>query len=218
MKLKWSPDDKFIMCINSRNHIVHLRSLTEEAIENNLEGWTGTIQEDLLATACWSSDSRAVLVFSEMQLCATVWSLSEQQPVARFESPKLLPPKGLDFSSNGMFMAMLQKIGAEMKTVVSIFYAGNDWKLTNQFEIPEIYDAVDCKWVMNNTAIMVQDNPLESSFVIYAAMTGSKIVQHNPEANMGLGIRTLSQSPNSKMLACGIYDTNLVLYNTMTQI
>jgi len=43
MKLKWSPDDKFIMCINSRTHTVYLRSLTEEVIEANLEGWTGTI-------------------------------------------------------------------------------------------------------------------------------------------------------------------------------
>ena len=66
MKLKWSPDDKFIMCINSRSNTVHLRSLTEEVIEANLEGWTATIQEDLLATACWSADSRAILVFSEM--------------------------------------------------------------------------------------------------------------------------------------------------------
>ena len=115
-------------------------------------------------------------------------------------------------------MLLLQKTGNESKTVVSIFYAGADWKLTNQFEVPEIYDAIDCKWVMNNTAIMVQDNPLESKFVIYAAMTGTKIVSHSPEANLGLGIRTLSPSPNSKLLACGIYDTNLVLYNTCTQI
>ena len=218
MKLKWSPDDKFIMCINSRTHIVYLRSLTEEVIEANLEGWTGTIQEDLLATATWSSDSRTVLIFSEMKLCATAWSITEQIPIARFESPKLLPPKGIDFSQNGMFMALLQKIGPESRTAVSIYYAGADWKLTNQFEVPDIYDAQDCKWAMNNTAIMVQDSPLESKFVIYAVMTGQKIVQHTPEANLGLGIRTLSQSPNAKMLACGIYDSNLMLYNNCTQV
>ena len=48
-------------------------------------------------------------------------------------------------------------------------------------------------------------------------MTGSKIVAHTPEANLGLGIRTLSISPNSKMIACGIYDSNLVIYNNCTQ-
>jgi len=71
---------------------------------------------------------------------------------------------------------------------------------------------------MNNTAIMVQDSPLESKFVIYAVMTGQKIIQHTPEANLGLGIRTISISPNAKVLACGIYDQNLFLYNNCTQV
>ena len=102
--------------------------------------------------------------------------------------------------------------------MAAIYYAGANWQVTNQIELPDVYDAQDCKWVMNNTAIMVQDSPLESQFVIYAAMTGAKIVSHQPEANMGLGIRTLSPSPNSKMLACGIFDSNLVVYNTCTQV
>lgn len=66
MKLKWSPDDKFLMCINSKTHKVHIRSLTEEVIEANLEGWTATIQEELLTTASWTPDSRQIIAFSEM--------------------------------------------------------------------------------------------------------------------------------------------------------
>jgi len=42
-----------------------------------------------------------------------------------------LPPKGIDFSDNGKFMVMLQKTGTESRTMVSIYYAGADWKLTN---------------------------------------------------------------------------------------
>ena len=53
--------------------------------------------------------------------------------------------------------------------------------------------------------------------MIYSAMTGTKIVSHSPEVNMGLGIRTLSPAPNQKMLACGTYDSNLVIYNTCNQ-
>mmetsp|Transcript_16097 Transcript_16097/g.20437 ORF Transcript_16097/g.20437 Transcript_16097/m.20437 type:complete len:81 (+) Transcript_16097:314-556(+) len=79
----------------------------------------------------WSADSRSILCFSEMQLYASVWSLSEQALVARFESPKLLPPKGVNFSDNGKFMALLQKVGPESRVMVSIYYAGADWKLTN---------------------------------------------------------------------------------------
>ena len=48
-------------------------------------------------------------------------------------------------------------------------------------------------------------------------MTGTKIACHQPEVNMGLGIRTLVNSPNDKLLACGVYDTNLVIYNNTTQ-
>ena len=102
--------------------------------------------------------------------------------------------------------------------MVSIYYAGVDWKATNQFEVPEIYDAHDCKWVMHNTAILVQDSPLEAQFIVYSAMTGAKIVCHQPEVNMGLGIRMLAHSPNKKLLACAVYDTNLVIYNSYTQI
>ena len=101
--------------------------------------------------------------------------------------------------------------------MVSIYYAGADWKLTNQFECVEIYDAQNCKFVMHDTAILVQDSVLEAQFIIYSAMTGTKIVCHQPEVNMGLGIRLLSHSPNQKLIACGIYDTNLVVYNNCTQ-
>ena len=95
------------MCINTRTHTIFLRSLTEEVIEQNLEGWSTLIQDELLAAATWAADSRSILVFSDMELYATVWSLTEQQPVARFESPRHLPPKGIDFSSNGLFMVIL---------------------------------------------------------------------------------------------------------------
>lgn len=70
---------------------------------------------------------------------------------------------------------------------------------------------------MHNTAILVQDSVLDAQFIIYSAMTGSKIVCHQPEVNMGLGIRVLSYSPNQKLIACGIYDTNLIVYNNCTQ-
>ena len=82
----------------------------------------------------------------------------------------------------------------------------------------EIYDAQDCKWVMHDTAILVQDSALEAQFIVYSAMTGAKIVCHQPNVNMGLGIRTLSHSPNQKLLACAIYDANLVIYNMSTLV
>ena len=89
--------------------------------------------------------------------------------------------------------------------------------MINGYEVSDIQDPVDCKWIMGNTSILVQDNPLESQFIVYSAMTGNPIVKHTPDCHLGLGIRNLSISPNAKMIACGLYDSNLVIYNNLTQ-
>merc|ERR1719464_408571 len=136
--------------------------------------------------------------------------------VCYIESPKLLPPKGIDFSTNGKFMALIQK-KSDCKNTITVFYAGHDWKIVNGFEINDVHDPRDCKWVMGNMGIMVQDNPIECQFVIYSAMTGSIIVKHTPDSHLGLGIRRISFSPNDKQIAVGLYDSNLVIYNNVTQ-
>jgi hypothetical protein len=149
------------MSVNVKTCTVHVRALGNEAIEDNLDGWNGHIFEEMLAGACWSADSRQILTFTDLQLRATVYSLIEQQPMAYIDSPKLLPPRGLDFSSNGKFLAIAER-HSDCKTWISIYYAGHDWKLSNSFETADVYDLYDCKWIMNNTHIMVQDSPLES--------------------------------------------------------
>lgn len=122
----------------------------------------------------------------------------------------------MDFSSNHKFMCMAER--RDCKDWIAIYYAGHDWKMVNCFEAVENFDVQDCKWIMQNTAILVQDSPLEPKFVIYSALTGSITAIHQPNCNGGLGIRTLTVSPNTKLLACGTFDTNLVLYNNMTQV
>lgn len=102
----------------------------------------------------------------------------------------MLPPKGVDFSSNGKFMCLAERKEKECKDQISIYYAGHDFKLVNCFDVSgEIFDLTDCKFVMKNTAILVQDSSIESKFVIYSAMTGRPIAIHTPNADHGLGIR-----------------------------
>jgi WD40 repeat protein len=168
----------------------------------------------MLAGVAWSSDSRQILTFSEMQIRATVWSLVEMTQTAFLRGPKLLPPQGLDFSTNGKFMCLAER--RETKDWIAIYYAGHDWKLVNCFETNESFDVQDCKWVMLNTAILVQDSPLEPRFVVYSALTGLPIAIHKPQCSGGLAVRSLTLSPNAKMIACATYDTNLVLYNNLT--
>lgn len=80
------------MALNLKTSTVHLRCVNNEVVESQLEGWSGTIVEDMLAGAAWSSDSRQILTFSDMQIRATVWSIVEQTQMAFIKGPKLLPP------------------------------------------------------------------------------------------------------------------------------
>jgi len=53
-------------------------------------------------------------------------------------------------------MCLAERKERECKDQVSIYYAGNDFKLTNSFDVSnEIFDMTDCKWVMKNTSILV---------------------------------------------------------------
>ena len=165
----------------------------------------------------WSSDSRQVIAFSDMQLRATVWSLVQQQPIAVLQGPKMLPPKGADFSENGKFMALLEK--KEHRDWVSVYYAGADWKMLNSFEVGgELLDAQDVKWTMRNTSLLVQDSSLESRYAVFSALTGQVLALHCPsDPKQGLGIRNLTISPSQKIVACGLFQTEVSLYNNLTQ-
>ncbi len=107
-----------------------------------------------------------------------MWSLTKSEIISYIKGPKLVPPKGIDFSQNGLFMCLAER--RDCKDWISIYYAGHDFKLTNAFEVSETWDLADCKWIMKSAAILVQDNPIESKFVIYSAMTGRAIAVHTP--------------------------------------
>jgi hypothetical protein len=125
-------------------------------------------------------------------LRATVWSLTEEKQTAVIKAPKLVPPKGVDFSSNGLFMCLAEKKERECKDQISIYYAGGEFKLTNCFDVSnDIFDMADCKWALKNTAILVQDSCLESKFVIYSATSGRALAVHTPGKDFGLGIRQI---------------------------
>ena len=66
MKIKWSPDDKFIMSINTKSGTIHLREVINEAVDGQTEDWKGVIEEEMLAGACWSADSRQVITFTDL--------------------------------------------------------------------------------------------------------------------------------------------------------
>ena len=71
----WSPDDNFLMMVNTKEQRVHIRCLESELVEMDYEEWTGQIDENMLVGAMWTPDSRQIITFMDMQLRATVWSI-----------------------------------------------------------------------------------------------------------------------------------------------
>ena len=107
----------------------------------------------------WSADSRQVLTWAENNLRISVWSLITSQLTAYISNPKLLPPKGINFSENKKFVAICERKDA--RDIVGIYYAGNDWKMVNQIDI-DTSDMQDVKWTNGDSAILVWDTPMES--------------------------------------------------------
>ena len=85
----------------------------------------------------------------------------------------------MSFAENGKFMALIEK--KEHKDWITIYYAGNDWKTLNSFEVGgELLDAQDVKWTMKNTALLVQDSNLDSRYAVFSALTGQVLAIHTP--------------------------------------
>jgi len=43
--VQWSPDDKFIMLLLGKTQEIHIRCFDREIVENQSDGWVGTIND-----------------------------------------------------------------------------------------------------------------------------------------------------------------------------
>lgn len=99
----------------------------------------------------------------------------------------------------------------EGKDWVSIYYAGNEWKLVNTFEV-ETFDLSEIMWTKEDTALLIYDTPLEGKVLTYSALTGDLIARHN-FAGPGLGVKSVSLSPNGIFMVIAFFDTKLKVFN-----
>lgn len=129
--IKWSPDDNFLMAVIGKLNEVHLRCFNSDVVDQQQEGWCGTIVDQLgeIEAAIWSADSRQILTWSQSNIRVSVWSLLTQKLSAYISNPKMLPPSGIDFTENKKFAALCER--KDCKDVIGIYYAGNDWKIVN---------------------------------------------------------------------------------------
>jgi WD40 repeat protein len=64
---------------------------------------------------------------------------------------------------------------------------------------------------------MVYDTPLEAKFLVYSAMTGELIAKHSSQNLLGLGIKSVSLSPNGIFMVAAYFDTKIRVYNAISQ-
>ena len=96
---------------------------------------------------------------------------------AYISQPKHLPPKGISFTENKKFAALLER--REARDIIGIYYAGAEWKMVNRI-MTDTMDAQDVKWVSSDSALLVHDSALECKIFVYSAATGDVISKFEP--------------------------------------
>ena len=67
---------------------------------------------------------------------------------------------------------------------------------------------------MNNTSqIIVWDNPIDASIYIYSIHDSKLKIKIDCNC-VGLGIKTLTVSPDRKFITAGLFDTSIQIYDT----
>ena len=59
----------------------------------------------------------------------SVWSLITQGLQGYISNPKMNPPKGISFTQNKKFAALIER--KDSKDIIGIYYAGNEWQMIN---------------------------------------------------------------------------------------
>lgn len=115
-------------------------------------------------------------------------------------SPKLSTSKGCIFSSNGKFMALLEK--HDCKDTIGIYFCG-DWKLVNSIQM-DSFDIVEMKWALDDSHIVAWENIINYRFYAICPFKGV-LLRYQPY-DYALGIKTVEYSNTSFFVAIGSHD------------
>lgn len=200
--ISWSPNSDLIYTTHPKRNLIQVFSFKDSKLGARITASSYGIQG-----VWWTPDSRYICVVTEFQLRLSAWSLWDSA-VHHVKNPKF-PDKGFSFTSDGKFMLLAEK--NECKDYVGIYFMG-DWTAVNHFVV-DCYDLDDARWA-NDTAIVVIDTCLVYQVLIYSPM-GSLLARHQPYDN-GLGVKSMSLSPNGAYLAVGSYDQSLRLFGKIS--
>lgn len=203
-QIEWSLDSNLVLVV-----LVKLSQCYIKAIE--LNEWNCLIDEGLsgISYIKWAPDSRRILVFDEFNTKITIYALGDQTSYM-ISNPKFNSENGLSYSSNGCFMALIER--REWHDSIGIYFIGN-WSLVSHFSI-ETNDAQGILWNKDNTALIIWDTPIENRFFVYSP-TGNLIKSQETNRD-SLGVINVMTSPNGHLMSVGCFDQSVFLFNQMT--
>lgn len=88
--------------------------------------------------------------------------------------------------------------------------------MINSFDVDTL-DLQDLKFIMSDTAVLTWDIPTESRILIYSIATGDLLTRYEPSF-VNYGIKALTLAPQQNLMAVGMYDGSIVLYNNLTAV
>ncbi|KAL8224046.1 hypothetical protein R6Q57_019521 [Mikania cordata] len=201
--IEWAQDSEYILCGLYKKPMIQAWSLAQPE-------WTCKIDEGPagIAYARWSPDSRHILTTSEFQLRLTVWSLLNTACI-HVQWPKHAS-KGVSFTKDGSFAAICTR--RDCKDYVNLISC-QSWEIMGVFAVDTL-DLADVEWSPDDSAIVIWDSPLEYKVLIYS-LDGRCLSKYQAYES-GLGVKTVSWSPNGQSLAVGSYDQMLRVLNHLT--
>ncbi|XP_074498698.1 WD repeat-containing protein WRAP73 [Sebastes fasciatus] len=201
--MDWSSDSLFILCAMYKRGLVQVWSLEQP-------DWHCKIDEGSigLVSSRWSPDGRHILNTTEFHLRVTVWSLCTKA-VSYIKYPKACQ-KGIDFSRDGCYMALAER--RDCKDYVSVFVC-EDWHLLRHFET-ETQDLAGLEWSPNGCVLAVWDSCLEYKVLLYSL--DGRLLSTYSAYEWSLGVKSVTWSPSSQLLAIGSYDEKVRILNHVT--
>ncbi|KAM3872419.1 WD repeat-containing protein WRAP73 [Diretmus argenteus] len=201
--MDWSSDSLFILCAMYKRGLVQVWSLEQP-------DWHCKIDEGSigLVSSRWSPDGRHILNTTEFHLRVTVWSLCTKA-VSYIKYPKACQ-KGIDFSRDGSYMALAER--RDCKDFVSVFVC-DDWHLLRHFET-ETQDLAGLEWSPNGCVLAVWDSCLEYKVLLYSL--DGRLLSTYSAYEWSLGVKSVTWSPSSQLLAIGSYDEKVRILNHIT--
>ncbi|KAI8988936.1 hypothetical protein BDB01DRAFT_783669 [Pilobolus umbonatus] len=201
--IQWSADSHYILAVNYTRSRIDVRSMQDSQ-------WHCIIKDPgfPLSHVKWGPDSQSIICISDLNMRLSVWSLSNKE-VKLIHHVKYVN-KGVESSPDNKYIAIAEV--HQGKDHIGIYH-GTTYHLLERFEVDTV-DMENMKWSPNSDYLCVWDNCLYNTLLVYRP-DGYRCTTYSPYEE-GLGIKSVSWSPNNQFIAMGTYDQTVHLLSAQT--